>query len=119
MAMRSLRLDGLDAVFCLRRRITMPVTVVDGVCVSRRDLIPTEGLRLPGTAIPGVIRAGSFGTGDRRDFWDVRKGQELLVLQMTPGAEYRRIVLEVADPRAELARLRPTLGPVVLPFADA
>jgi hypothetical protein len=105
--------------FCLRRRITIPVAAVDGVCVSRRDVIPTEGLRLPGTSIPGTIRAGSFGTGDARDFWDIRRGQELLVLQLKPGAaQYRRIVLEVADPRAELARLRPQLGPAVLPLAD-
>jgi hypothetical protein len=116
----NVRLGGWDVAFCLRRQITIPLGAVEGVCVGSRDLIPTEGLRLPGTSIPGIIRAGSFGTGDQRDFWDVRKAQNLLVVQMRPGAaEYRRIILEVPDPRAELARLRPLLGPAVLPLADA
>lgn len=113
------RLHGWDAVLCLRRQITVPVAAVDGVCVSRRDHVPAAGIRLPGTSIPGTIRAGSFGIGDRRDFWEVRRAQQLLVIQMTPGAaEYRRIVLEVSGPRAELGRVRPRLGPTVLPTAN-
>jgi hypothetical protein len=54
--------------------------------------------------------AGSYGTGDKRDFWLVRKADELLVIELRPGAAYRRIVLEVSDPHAEALRLRPELG---------
>jgi hypothetical protein len=110
------RMRGLDVVYCCRRQLVEPLAAVAGVCVARRDSLPTGGLRLPGTAIPGVIRAGSYGTGDDRDFWDVRRSAEVLVIQMTPGAaEYRRIIVEVPDPHSEMIRLRPTLGASVLP----
>lgn len=103
---------GWDAFYCGRRRLEMPVTTVEGVGVYDRSVIPAEGLRLPGTALPGVIRAGSYGTGSTRDLWDVRRGQRLLVIQMKPGAEYRRLVLEVPDPRQTRLDLRPALGPL-------
>lgn len=103
---------GWDAFYCLRRRLEVPVTAVEGVGVYDRTVIPAEGLRLPGTALPGVIRAGSYGTGPSRDFWDVRTGQRLLVIQLKPGAKYRRLVLEVPDPRQTMLDLRPVLGPL-------
>ena len=111
-------LRGWDVLYCCRRRVAVPLDAVAGVCVSRRDLVPAEGMRLPGTSIRGVIRAGSYGTGAARDFWDVRKADEVLVIQMKPEcADYRRIVLEVAEPRAEALRLRPMLGAAPLPIS--
>jgi hypothetical protein len=67
-------------------------------------------MRLPGTGVPGVIRAGSYGTGERRDFWNVRRGEYCLVIQLEPGQEYRRLVLEVADPQEVAERLRARVG---------
>ena len=103
-------LRGWDALYCCRRRVEIPIVQSAGVGVYDRSLVPATGLRLPGTSIPGVIRAGSYGRGDARDFWDVRKGAQVLVIQLKPGTSYRRIVLEVDDPHAELLRLRPALG---------
>ena len=104
-------LVGLDAVYCARRRVEVSVDAVEGVGVYERAEVPTEGLRLPGTSVPGVIRAGSYGTGASRDFWDVRTGRRVLVIGLRPGAEYRRIVLEVARPEELLAELQRSLGP--------
>jgi hypothetical protein len=109
-------MHGCDVFFCMRARIVVPIAAVDGVCVSRRDLVPHEGLRLPGTSLGKLIRAGSYGVGAARDFWNVRRAESVLVIQLCPGAEYRRIVLEVPDPGAEALRLRPILGPTTLPL---
>src|SRR5438270_8317223 len=88
------------------------------VCVSRRDLVPAEGLRLPGTSMGRVIRAGSFGTGDARDFWDVRGAETVLVIECKAGAaEYRRLVLQVPDAHEQALKLRPVLGAVAMPLA--
>lgn len=105
-------LRGWDVLYCCRRTLEIPVAQAAGVGVYDRTSVPAQGLRLPGLSIPGVIRAGSYGTGAARDFWDVRKGAQVLVIQLRPGASYRRIVLEVDDPHAELLRLRPALGPL-------
>ena len=101
-----------DAFYCCRRRIDLAVQDVEGVGVYDRQAIPAEGLRLPGTSVPGVIRAGTYGTGSARDFWDVRRGRQLLVIQMKPDADYRRLVLEVPEPHEQMLRLRPVLGPL-------
>ncbi|MBV9097049.1 MAG: hypothetical protein JO079_03235 [Frankiaceae bacterium] len=103
-------LRGWDTLYCVKRRIVVPVADVEGVGVYQRGQVPAEGLRMPGTGVPGVIRAGSYGTGTTRDFWDVRNGAEVLVVQLKPGNGYRRIVLEVPEPREEMLRLRPVLG---------
>jgi len=105
-------LHGWDAFYCCRRRVEVPINEVEGVGVYARERVPAQGLRWPGTSLPGVIRAGSFGFRSARDFWDVRKGQEVLVVALKPDAEYRRIVLEVPDPRDEMLKLRPVLGPL-------
>jgi hypothetical protein len=111
----TVSLHGWDALYCLRRRLTVPRTAVAGVCVGRQDRLPREWMRLPGTAIPGLIRAGSYGAATHRDFWDVRRAAEVLVIELVRDAgPYRRIVLEVADPHAEARRLQPDLGAAVL-----
>jgi hypothetical protein len=99
-----------DGVYCLKRGLDLPVAEIEGVSAAPRGVIPATGLRLPGTSMPGVIRAGSYGTGATRDFWNVRRAKIVLVVQMRPVANYRRIVLEVPDPHAQALRLVPALG---------
>ena len=106
-----------DKLYCFRRDLAVPVTDVEGVAVAPRHLLPTVGLRLPGTDLPGVIRAGSFGTGSNRDFWNVRTSQTLLVIELRPGAEYRRTVLELSDPTTAARELRPLVGAFTGTFA--
>jgi len=115
--MLHVRLGTLDRLYCFRRDLTVPVNDVEGVAGAPRHLMPAGGMRRPGTGIPGVIRAGSFGTGPSRDFWDVRKAETLLVIELRPGAEYRRIVLELADPSTASRELRPLLGAFTGTFA--
>jgi hypothetical protein len=106
----SVVLGSWDALFCLQRRLVLPLSGIEGVAVASKRVVPRTGLRLPGTGLPGVIRAGSYGTGARRDFWDVRRGDTYLVLELAPGSAYRRVVLEVPDPHAEALRLRLAVG---------
>lgn len=105
-------LRGWDRLYCCRRSIETSISTVEGVGVYPRERVPAEGPRRPGTSWPRVIRAGSFGLDSARDFWDVRKAGQVLVIALKPGAEYRRIVLEVPEPRDEMLRLRPLLGPL-------
>ncbi len=110
----DLRLTGAQAALSLRRRLRVPVSAVRGIAVLPRDQVPRSGFRLPGTSVPGLVRAGSYRVGASRELWCVGRGPELLVVQLEPGQSYRRWVLEVDDPQADLARLRPVLGALVL-----
>lgn len=105
-----LRFGILDAIWLMSRTLSIPLSDIQRVAVSSLDGIPQEDFRLPGAALPGVIRAGYFGTGDRRDVWDVRNGDEVLRIDLRPGSRFRRIVLQVADPDGEAARLTAMIG---------
>src|SRR5260370_14115458 len=67
------RLHGLDAFWCLRSSLIVPLREVAAVRVAYRAELPRPGLRLPGASLPGVITAGSYGVGEQRTFWDIRK----------------------------------------------
>lgn len=104
------RISGKDALYALSRGMTIPLSGIQGVAVAPRRKVPATGLRLPGTGVPGVLRAGSFGTGARRDFWLVRRAEEVLVVELQPGQPYRRLVLEVPDAHAVSLGISPLTG---------
>ena len=103
------RLGKRDAAFAFRRRVAIPLAQISCVVTAARATVPRYGLRLPGTEIPGFIRAGSYGRGAKREFWDVRKGDTVLVIDTAGAASYARLVLEVGDPAAKAAWLREEL----------
>lgn len=109
------RLRGLDMLLAFRRTLRIPADHVRGVVVQHRDRLPEVGLRFPGIAVPGVLYAGTFGFGDERSFWNVRRAELLLRVECRPGAEFRRLVLQVGDPTALARKLRPVLGAYVPP----
>ncbi len=100
-------LRGLDAWLALRRRVSFPRSCVVAADVVDGGTLRPAGLRLPGTSVPGVVTAGSYGTGPRREFWSVRGGGQVLVLTLGSEAAYRRVVLEPADPEAARQALSP------------
>lgn len=104
------RFGALDRILTLRREVRVPVTDVRGVTVARLADVPREGLRLPGTEVPGLVRAGSYGTGATRDLWDVRTAERVLWIELDPAAGYRRVILQVSDPHTLALRLRPVCG---------
>jgi len=105
-----LRFGKRDATFAFKRRISMPLVAISDVTTPARKSVPRHGLRLPGTEIPGFIRAGSYGRGAKREFWDVRRSETVLVIDSTGAAPYARLVLEVDDPAGKAAWLRSELG---------
>jgi hypothetical protein len=54
------------------------------------------GLRMPGTRVPGLVRAGSFTSHGRRVFWDVRRREAAVTIQLR-DEDYDEIVVQVAD----------------------
>lgn len=109
------RMRGLTTLLAFRRTVKVPVEHVRGVVVQHRERLPQVGMYFPGIAVPGVLYAGAFGMGDERSFWSARRADRLLRIECRPGAEFRRIVLEVPDPTELAGRLRPVLGAYVPP----
>jgi hypothetical protein len=68
-----------------------------------------KGFRMPGTHLPGILVAGTFFKGGKRFFWDVRKKQNTIVVELD-DEPYHQLIIEVEDPAAEIARLRPPVA---------
>jgi hypothetical protein len=109
------RVAGWDAVWVLRRGVSIPVAQVQGVAVAPLSRIPRQGWKLPGASIPGVIRAGVWATAGNRDLWDVRTAEQVLWIELQPGAPYRRIILQLPDAHATALELRTVLDPFIPP----
>jgi hypothetical protein len=86
------------------------LSAISDVTTPPRKSVARHGLRLPGTELPGFIRAGSYGRGAKREFWDVRRGETVLVIDTISARPYARVVLEVDDPSGKAAWLRSKLG---------
>jgi hypothetical protein len=70
-------------------------------------------LRLPGTAIPGVIQAGSYyRIRDGWEFYAVRRPSKSIVLELS-GGRYKRLILQVdgETPQAAARRIRTACEP--------
>jgi hypothetical protein len=106
----QIRLAWSDAFLAVCRTLRVPLSSVRAVTLAPLDTLPATGLRWPGTRLPGVIRAGSYGFGEKRDFWLVRRADTVLVIELQPGQVYRRIVLQVDDPEEVARRLAPDVG---------
>ena len=92
-------IEGLNKVWALKSRITVPLSHVRGATVDPGIVREPKGLRSPGTYMPGVIVAGTFHSDGERIFWDVRDARKAIVIQLD-DEEYARLVLEVDDPHA-------------------
>jgi len=94
----DVRVLGFSKVWALKRRIRIPLGSVRAV---RHDPEAARGLwmgwRLPGTHVPGVIRAGTHRKSGEKHFWDVRRADRTIVVELE-DADYDRLIVEVRDP---------------------
>lgn len=112
------QLTGSDALWAFKRRIDVPVEAVLDVRVAE-DLSPwlgmrdnELGLRVPGTAVPWLIVAGSYWRRGVWRFCSVRRGDRTLVVDLEPGDwRYRRLVLGMEDPEAARRQIESARGP--------
>jgi len=94
-----------DQLLCVHGAVRVPLAHLRSARAAGRGELPPLGLRWPGSHLPGVITAGSFGTSRKRVFWDVRRADRLLLIECQPDADYLALVLEVPDPDDAAARL--------------
>lgn len=66
--------------------------------MSASPLSSAREIRMPGTHIPGIVKAGTYRMQGRKYFWYVTRKTPYLVLELDEGRQpYRRIILSVDD----------------------
>jgi len=98
--------EGWDKLWALKSQLEIPIDHIDDV---RADPEPARGwwhgFRMPGSQIPGVLTAGTFYQSDGAVFYDVHDPEGTIVLDLN-HEHYKRLVIEVENPAASVARLR-------------
>jgi hypothetical protein len=102
--------EGADKLLALRSHIDIPLANVTGI---RRDPEGTRrwwaGLRMPGTALPGVVKAGTFHQDGKRIFFDVHDPDKTVIVDLEDD-RFDELVLEVDDPDAVMTAIEKSLA---------
>lgn len=98
-------IEGIDKFLALKGTLRVPLDHIHGV--SARPEVnmgwTQGGIRAPGTAIPNVIRAGSYyHVGDGWHFYDVRDPAKSIAIDLA-DQHYKRIVVQVEEETPEEA----------------
>jgi hypothetical protein len=102
--------EGWDKLWALKSQLEIPLEHIDDV---RADPEPARGwwhgFRMPGSQIPGILTAGTFYQHGGAMFYDVHDPDGTIVLELN-HEHYQRLVIEVEDPAATVARLKDAIA---------
>ncbi len=100
------RFTGADRLAACSPGLDVPFERIVGSRVMTREDAVASSPRLPcpGSWWPGRLRAGSWGMGERRQLWSVRRGTYVVVVYLS-GRPFHRLVVDVTDPQATHRRL--------------
>ena len=102
--------QGWDQLWSLRSRLEIPLAHITG---AHWDPEPAmgwfQGLKLAGTDVPNLFRAGTFYQDGGLVFWDVAHPERTIVIDLE-HERYQRLVVEVADPLASVTLITRSIG---------
>jgi hypothetical protein len=102
--------EGWDKLWSLRSRLQIPLSHISG---AHQDPDPPmgwfDGIKMGGAAIPNVFRAGTFYQQGEWVFWDVHEKENAIVIELE-HENYKKLIVEVADPAGEVKKLRQAVG---------
>ena len=93
------RFTGVYRVAACSRGLDVPFERIVGSRVMTRGAAVSSSPRLPcpGSWWPRRLRAGSWGIGERRQLWGVRRGPHVVVVYLS-GRPFHRVVLDIEEP---------------------
>jgi hypothetical protein len=100
-----IEVQGWDKLWSLKSRLEIPLEHVVDVRLADE---PIEGIRAPGTYIPGVITAGTFVLQGNCVFWDVHDPADAIAIDLRDES-YSKLIIEVADPTEAISALKHAL----------
>ncbi len=98
-------MKGWDKLWALKSRLDIPLEHIKAVKADPETARHPEGIRFPGTYVPGVITAGTFCQAGDRVFWNVRHPGKAIVIELD-HERYSKLVIEVADPTATVTTIK-------------
>jgi hypothetical protein len=98
--------EGWHKLWSLRSRLEIPLSHIRNV---HADPEPAMGwfqcLKIAGADLPDIFRAGTYYQQGGLVFWDVRRPEKTIVIELEHEI-YRKLIIEVADPKQEVQKIR-------------
>jgi hypothetical protein len=95
----TVHLSVAEKIGALHGDLHFPESAVRAVRVVDKPFYEIEGIRSPGTGLPGVIALGTYRARGRRDFVAVYRGERGIVIEIdADNTKYRRVILSAKDP---------------------
>lgn len=91
-------------IWSLKSKIIISKKDVVNVYQDTSELKKWKGFRI-GTQIPGVITAGTFSWKGKRNFWDVMKNKNTIIVELRNNI-YNKLYIEVKNPAESISILK-------------
>jgi len=103
-------IEGWDKLWSFRSRLQIPLAHIKGAHVDPHPAMGWfDGVKLGGTGVPNIFKAGTFYQDGGFVFWDVRNPEKTIVIELD-HEHYDKLVIEVADPNAAVELINGRLG---------
>lgn len=107
----AFEIEGWDKVWSLRSRLEIPLDHIKRVYADPQPAMGCfQGLKLAGTDIPHVFRAGTFIQDGGFVFWDVHHPEQTIVVELE-HEHFQKLVLEVAEPDEAAREINRAVSP--------
>jgi hypothetical protein len=87
---------GLHKLWALKSQITIPKENILKTYPNKEVFNWLDGLKMPGTHIPGVITAGTYIVKDDTIFYDVTDYSNCIVIELK-DEHYSKLIIEVEN----------------------
>ena len=100
---------GWDKLWSLRSRLTIPLAHITSVYSDPEPAMGWfDGLKIAGTAVPNIFRAGTFYQHGELVFWDVHHPEKTIVIELE-HERYKKLIVEVENPPGEVKKIKAAL----------
>src|ERR1022692_4464971 len=104
--MLHLHVEGMDKVWAFKSQLSIPLKHITSIRLDQE--VAKEwfhGLKMPGTAIPGIITAGTFYQDGKRVFLDIHNPKEVVIISLS-DEHFSELVVEVQNPGSFVKEVR-------------
>ncbi|MEO8710985.1 MAG: hypothetical protein ABI405_02620 [Parafilimonas sp.] len=89
---------NLDKVFALKSSLEIPVTHIVAVYAEPDiEMNFLDSIKVLGTSIPHIFRAGTFYQHKEMIFWDVHNTENVIVIELE-HEYFKKLIIEVENP---------------------
>jgi len=89
-------INGIDVILAIKRTITIPLDHIISVSTEKIPWAIFQQLKMVGTNVPGIIKDGTYLTGDGLMFSEMHHSDKCITVTLNHEV-YKKIVFEVED----------------------